>query len=85
MRKLIVVALVCSTVFSQPLKAQYYYYNDKYYENAVVFEIGGSFGVMNSLTDLGGKKGIGKNFIKDLRWKTAKPSFGVFVAANYLD
>ncbi len=85
MRKFLVVALVCSTVLSQPLKAQYYYYNDKYYDNAVVFELGGGFGVMNALTDLGGKKGIGKNFIKDLRWKTARPSFGTYIAANYLD
>lgn len=85
MRKFLVVALVCSTLLNQPLKAQYYYYNDKYYESAVVLEIGGSFGVMNSLTDLGGKKGVGKKFIKDLRWKTTKPSLGVYVLANYLD
>jgi hypothetical protein len=85
MRKLLVVLLVCSVILSQPLKAQYYYYNDKYMESAVVFELGGSLGVMNSLTDLGGKKGVGKKFIKDLRWKTAKPSYGVYVLANYLD
>ena len=84
MRKLLVIVLVCSVVFSQPLKAQkYYYYNNKYYDNPVVFEIGGVFGVMNSLTDLGGKKGIGKNFIKDLRWKTARPSYGVYLMAMY--
>ncbi|HEY6062245.1 MAG TPA: hypothetical protein VIV35_01480 [Chitinophagaceae bacterium] len=83
MRKILVTVLVCSVVFSQPLKAQYYYYNNKYYDNPVVFEVGGSFGVMNSLTDLGGKKGIGKKFIKDLRWKTAKPSYGVYLMAMY--
>ena len=83
MRKLLVTVLVCFVVFNQPLKAQYYYYNNKYYESPVVFEIGGSFGVMNSLTDLGGKKGIGLNFIKDLRWKTAKPSYGVYLMAMY--
>lgn len=85
MRKLFVVVLINSAILYQPLKAQNYYYNDKYLESAVVFEIGGSFGVMNSLTDLGGKKGPGKNFVKDLRWKTAKPSYGVYVLANYLD
>jgi hypothetical protein len=67
-----------------PLKAQnYYYYNSKYYDNALVFEVGGSAGVMNSLTDLGGKKGVGKKFVKDLRWKTARPSFGFYLAADY--
>ncbi len=62
-------------------KAQYYYYNNKYYDNAVVFELGGSFGVMNAFTDLGGKKGIGKKFIKDLNAKNFKPSFSVFTIA----
>jgi hypothetical protein len=84
MRKLLVTVLVCSVVFSQPLKAQqYYYYNSKYFDSPLVFEIGGSFGVMNSLTDVGGKKGVGKNFIKDLQWKFAKPSFGMYVMAMY--
>lgn len=83
MRKLLAFALVSVMLLSQPLKAQYYYYNDKYYESAVVFEIGLSGGIMNSLTDLGGKKGIGKNFIKDLRWKTARPSYGAYIMAMY--
>lgn len=85
MRKLFMGVLVCTIISIQPLKAQYYYYNDKYYENAVVFEVGGQFGMMNAFTDLGGKKGVGKKFIKDLRWQTAKPSFGVYVLANYMD
>ena len=85
MRKLSVLTLLCITLITQSLKAQYYFYNDKYYENAVVFEFGLSAGIMNSLTDLGGKKGIGKDFIKDLRWKTAKPSYGGYFLANYVD
>lgn len=85
MRKISLGALLCVFFFSQTLEAQNYYYNSKYYENAVVFEVGGHFGIMNSFTDIGGKKGIGKKFIKDLRWQTAKPSFGVYVLANYLD
>lgn len=85
MKRLLVVAAVYCTLFSHKTEAQYYYYNDKYYDNAVVFEVGATGGVMNSLTDLGGKKGAGKNFIKDLRWKTAKPSFGGYFLANYLD
>ncbi|MDZ4793712.1 MAG: hypothetical protein SGI83_05480 [Bacteroidota bacterium] len=83
MRKLLIMGLLCTIVCTQSLKAQYYFYNDRYYENAVVIEIGASFGLMNSLTDLGGKKGIGKNFIKDLNWKTAKPSYGIYAMAMY--
>lgn len=83
MRKILAFALVSCIVLSRPLKAQYYYYNDRYYESAVVFEIGVSGGVMNSFTDLGGKKGIGRNFIKDLRSKTARLSYGAYIAATY--
>jgi hypothetical protein len=66
-----------------PLNAQYYYENDKYYSNEIIFELGGSVGVMNSLTDLGGKKGIGKGAIKDLNWKVSKPSFSIYAIAMY--
>ncbi|HMK27800.1 MAG TPA: hypothetical protein VK483_17335 [Chitinophagaceae bacterium] len=84
MRKFLLTVLICSVVFSQPLKAQnYYYYNSKYYDNPVVFEIGGTFGIMNSLTDLGGKRGVGKKFIKDLRIKTIRPSYGLYLMAMY--
>lgn len=63
--------------------AQYYYYNEKYWYSDWVFELGGSAGIMNSLTDIGGKKGIGKSFIKDLNWKLSKPSFGLYAIATY--
>jgi hypothetical protein len=85
MRKLMAAAVVCMSLFNQPLKAQYYYSNSKYYYSPFSVELGVTGGVMNSLTDLGGKKGVGKNSIKDLRWKTAKPSYGVYIAGTYLD
>jgi hypothetical protein len=66
-----------------PAKAQYYYNNDRYFESAVQVELGISAGIMNSLTDLGGKKGIGKNFIKDLNWKNSNFSFSVYAAGTY--
>ena len=84
MRKLIFLALVCSTVLSQPLKAQYYFYNDKYYDKDVVLDLGASFGIMNCLTDLGGKKTTGiKNITQAVNWKNSKPSFGAYIMAMY--
>lgn len=83
MKKILILTVLCSLIFRQPLKAQYYFYNDRYYENALVLELGTSFGIMNSLTDLGGKKGIGKNFIKDLNWENSKLSYGLYVSAMY--
>jgi Domain of unknown function (DUF6089) len=63
--------------------AQYYFYNDRYFESDVTFEIGGSVGLMNCLTDIGGKKGLGKKFIKDLNNKNTQLATGVFVNALY--
>ena len=46
--------------------AQYYFYDNSHYDSPVIFEIGGSVALMNCLTDIGGRKGIGKKFVKDL-------------------
>lgn len=82
-RSAIVLWVLVFLVSVPSLNAQFYYYNDKYYDSPLAFEIGGSAGLMNSLTDLGGKKGIGKSFIKDLNWKNTKPSFSVYALAMY--
>jgi hypothetical protein len=39
--------------------------------------------MMNCLTDLGGKKGIGKGFLKDYNGKNSNLSFGIFATATY--
>ena len=83
MRKAIVAGLITVLCICQPLFGQYYYHNSRYLESDVNFEIGISGGIMNSLTDLGGKSGIGKDFIKDLRWKIARPAYGAYFAATY--
>ena len=70
---------------TNPAAAQFYYYNDKYYENDWLMEFGVSAGVMNSLTDIGGKKGVGKRFIKDLNWNMTRPSFSLYAIAMYRD
>lgn len=75
-----VCALVLTTTSSN---AQYYFYNDKYYGNDFIFEIGGSAGIMNSLTDLGGRKGTGKDFLTDLNLKVSKPSYSLYIMGMY--
>ena len=59
--------------------AQFYFYNDRYYAGNFILEGGCSGGVMNSLTDLGGRKGNGRNFLKDLNWSVSRPSYSVFL------
>lgn len=66
-------------------KAQYYFYNDKYYNSDVVFEVGASLNAMNCLTDLGGKKGVGKKFLKDFNFGQTQASGGLFISALYRD
>src|SRR5258706_6152582 len=68
-----------------PVHSQYYYYNDKYYNTDWVIEFGGSAGIMNSLTDIGGRKGIGKKFFRDLNWKMTKPGFALYAMGMYKD
>jgi len=47
--------------FSQPD-----FSDDPYFKSSITYEFGASLGAMNCLTDLGGGKGIGKPYLKDL-------------------
>lgn len=79
----VVSVLVLFTLSSQQSSAQYYFYNNNYYDKPLTFEIGASIGAMNCLTDLGGKKGIGKKFIKDLNFGKTQLAGSIFLSANY--
>ncbi len=63
--------------------AQYYFYDDKYYDSPLLFELGASVGAMNCLTDLGGRKGIGKKFIKDLNLGKTQLAGSIYLSALY--
>lgn len=65
------------------LKAQYYFYNGNYYESNFVYEIGASIGAMNSMTDLGGRKGVGKHGVKDFTFKNTELTAGGFFSVLY--
>lgn len=62
MKKLpFLLVLIFAFGSAQKASAQYYFYDDKYYDAPLIFEVGGSIGIMNCLTDVGGNKGIGKS------------------------
>jgi hypothetical protein len=63
--------------------AQYYFYDGSHLESEWTWETGISLGWMNCLTDLGGGKGNGKKFIKDINWKNGKPCGGIFVMVTH--
>jgi hypothetical protein len=68
-------AVLCLASFSA--KAQYYYYDNNYYDKDVIWEIGTSVGLMSGITDVGGKKGFMPNF------KSAQPNISVYAGALY--
>jgi len=66
------------------IKAQTFY-NTWYYNYDLVWEAGLGGGLMNCLTDLGGRKGNGGRFIKDIRWSSSRPCFSSYIGATYKD
>lgn len=65
------------------LRSQYYFYNDKYYNSFALVEAGLSAGGFNCLTDLGGRKGSGKPFLKDINWKNTHPGGGIYITVLF--
>lgn len=58
--------------------------DDLYYDNKVTYEVGGSIGIMNCLTGpTGGRKGIGKKFVKDINIGNTQPAGSIFLSAVY--
>jgi hypothetical protein len=63
--------------------AQYYFYDAFSYNSPIMFEFGASAGVMNCLTDIGGKKGLGKKMIGDLNFGNNRLNGSVYLMATY--
>ncbi|MCX6313290.1 MAG: DUF6089 family protein [Sphingobacteriales bacterium] len=82
-----ITAVLCAIVFLsaivQKASAQFYFYNNKYYDNPLQIELGASVGAMNCFTDIGGRKGIGKKFVKDLNMGKTQPAGSIYLSANY--
>lgn len=78
------IAIIAGVVISSSVFCQYYFYNEDYYDATLTWDAGFSAGGMNCLTDLGGKKGIGKKFIKDINWSSTRPSGSIYAGVDYL-
>jgi hypothetical protein len=81
MRRIVYFLLL--TGWYQPAATQYYFYNSTYLDPPIILEAGLSMGGMNCFTDLGGKKGLGKPFIKDLNIKNTQFCGGAYLHAFY--
>ena len=63
--------------------AQYYFYDNDYYDNDWIYELGGGAGMMNCLTDIGGRKGNGATFLKDYNIGNTKFGASAYLSAMY--
>ncbi|PWT99369.1 MAG: hypothetical protein C5B52_10735 [Bacteroidetes bacterium] len=80
-RSLLIIWMV--VLISQNASGQDYYYDNQYYDQPLLFQTGIFLGGMNCLTDLGGQKGAGKNFVKDVNWMNTKPMMGFYLGMMY--
>ena len=78
------ILLIVALVFQlQKVSAQDYFYNNDYYDADMIYEAGASFGIINCLTDLGGNKGIGKAFVKDLNFGNTQINGSIYAGFTY--
>lgn len=78
--------IVLALLVKAPLLfGQYYFYNNKYYDNDIVFEVGGSYGGMNAITDLGGQGKDSKMYLNEINWQTTSKVAGIYVGVMYQD
>jgi hypothetical protein len=63
--------------------AQYYFSDNLYYDSPVSWELGFAAGGMNCFTDLGGNKGAGKGFLKDLNLSNTRLCGSAYLTAMY--
>jgi hypothetical protein len=79
-----IVLLLIFSVTAQTSFSQYYYYNDKWYDRDLIWEIGGSFGGMYSITDVG-KKQFNAFLPSRLDYKSTKANGGIYAGLLYRD
>jgi len=72
--------IVLGLILSTTSNAQFYYYNDNYYDKDVIFEFGGGFGGMKGITDVGRKKSIIADYTN---FKSVHSSGSIFLGAMY--
>lgn len=85
MKKIGIIVAITGLLFTgiQKAAAQFYFYDNDYYDTPVMFEIGGSVGIMNCLTDIGRKQGNGRPFLKDLTFGNNQLNGSIYLSMLY--
>ena len=79
------LCICAGLVFHLDVISQYYFYDATHLEPAWRLEAGISMGIMNCLTDLGGHKGNGDKFIKDVNWNASRLCSSIFLEVIHRD
>lgn len=80
---LLMAAMILLLATGKKASAQYYFYDGNSFNSPVMFELGGSVGIMNCLTDIGGKKGLGKKMAGDLNFGNNRVNGSIYFTATY--
>jgi len=75
--------MMASLFICRALQGQFYFYSNNKTEPELSWELGGSIGIMNCLTDIGGKSGVGEKFIKDINWNKTRFCGSILVSASW--
>ena len=76
------LAIICQLI-SHSLHCQFYFSSNNRTEPELLWELGAAAGAMNCLTDIGGNKGKGSKFIKDINWNQTQLACDAFVSATW--
>ncbi len=81
--RFIVAMVFLLTAINKKSYAQFYFYDNNHYDTHLIYEFGGSIGVMNCFTDLGGNSGLGQTFVKDLNIGNSNLNGSLYLSALY--
>ena len=81
--RLLATIAVFLAAMVQKSTAQFYFYDNGHFDTPLTFELGASVGVMNCLTDVGGRQGLGRAFVKDLNVGNTQLNGGIYLNALY--
>jgi len=78
MKALKITLLLLATVISGNCFSQYYYYNDKYYNTDILYEVGVGVGMMNCITDIGGANTDNPTYFNEIRKQNNRLSTSLY-------
>lgn len=79
----IILLLAISTILTENLHSQYYYYNDKYYNTDFLYEFGVGAGMMNCITDVGGANTDNATYFNEIRQVNNHVSKSIYASVTY--